>query len=48
MLVCYVIRDYECLQFARRALSLPSKEWQDTAAGDTSLSCELLLTACHI
>ncbi|XP_026333388.1 uncharacterized protein LOC113240330 [Hyposmocoma kahamanoa] len=38
MLVCYVIRDDECLQFARRVLSLPSKEWQDTAAGDTSLS----------
>ncbi|XP_072929769.1 uncharacterized protein [Epargyreus clarus] len=39
MLVCYVIRDEECLRSARRVLSLPSsRDWQDSAAGDTSLS----------
>ncbi|KOB79202.1 Brain-specific angiogenesis inhibitor 1 [Operophtera brumata] len=41
MLVCYVIRDEECLRSARRILSLPSsKEWQESPAGDTSLSCK--------
>ncbi|CAH2249812.1 jg6089 [Pararge aegeria aegeria] len=39
MLVCYVIRDEECLQSARRVLSLPShRDWQDSPVGDTSLS----------
>ncbi|XP_045776830.1 uncharacterized protein LOC123875184 isoform X1 [Maniola jurtina] len=39
MLICYVIRDEECLQSARRVLSLPShRDWQDSPAGDTSLS----------
>ncbi|CAH2094718.1 unnamed protein product [Euphydryas editha] len=39
MLICYVIRDEECLQSARRVLSMPShRDWQDSPAGDTSLS----------
>ncbi|XP_063539300.1 uncharacterized protein LOC134748443 isoform X1 [Cydia strobilella] len=39
MLICYVIRDEECLRSARRALSMGEpREWQDSPAGDTSLS----------
>ncbi|XP_068619034.1 uncharacterized protein [Battus philenor] len=39
MLVCYVIHDDECLQSAKRMLSLPShRDWEDSPAGDTSLS----------
>ncbi|XP_049877958.1 uncharacterized protein LOC126375149 isoform X2 [Pectinophora gossypiella] len=38
MLICYVIRDDECLQSARRVLSLSSKDWHESPAGDTSLS----------
>ncbi|KAJ2953412.1 hypothetical protein O0L34_g1002 [Tuta absoluta] len=39
MLICYVIRDDECLQSARRVLSLPNnRDWQDSPHGDTSLS----------
>ncbi|CAK1583789.1 unnamed protein product [Parnassius mnemosyne] len=39
MLVCYVIHDDECLQSAKRVLSFPSqREWEDSPAGDTSLS----------
>ncbi|XP_061384385.1 uncharacterized protein LOC116773247 isoform X3 [Danaus plexippus] len=39
MLICYVIWDEECLQSAKRVLSLPSqREWQESPAGDTSLS----------
>ncbi|XP_026494310.2 uncharacterized protein LOC113399404 isoform X1 [Vanessa tameamea] len=39
MLICYVIRDEECLQSARKVLSLPShRDWQESPAGDTSLS----------
>ncbi|KAL0869001.1 hypothetical protein ABMA27_007322 [Loxostege sticticalis] len=39
MLVCYVIRDEECLRSARRVLSLtPHRDWQESPAGDTSLS----------
>ncbi|CAG4954425.1 unnamed protein product [Parnassius apollo] len=39
MLVCYVIHDDECLQSAKRVLSLPfHREWEDSPGGDTSLS----------
>ncbi|KAM3960477.1 LOW QUALITY PROTEIN: uncharacterized protein ACR2FA_005385 [Aphomia sociella] len=38
MLVCYVIRDEECVRSARRVLSLPARDWNDSPAGDTSLS----------
>ncbi|XP_075982923.1 uncharacterized protein LOC142981120 isoform X2 [Anticarsia gemmatalis] len=39
ILVCYVIRDEECLRATRRILSLSSsREWEDSPAGDTSLS----------
>ncbi|CAH2045135.1 unnamed protein product, partial [Iphiclides podalirius] len=39
MLVCYVIHDDECLQSAKRVLSLPShRGWDESPAGDTSLS----------
>ncbi|CAG9789418.1 unnamed protein product [Diatraea saccharalis] len=38
MLLCYVLRDEECVRAARRALSLASRDWQDSPAGDTSLS----------
>ncbi|KAJ0173542.1 hypothetical protein K1T71_010691 [Dendrolimus kikuchii] len=39
MVVCYVIRDEECLRSARRVLSLqPHKHWHDEPNGDTSLS----------
>lgn len=39
MLVCYVIRDEECVRAARSALSLSnSRNWDHSPAGDTSLS----------
>ncbi|XP_053613958.1 uncharacterized protein LOC128677270 isoform X1 [Plodia interpunctella] len=38
MLVCYVLRDEECLRSARRVLSLPHRDWHESRAGDTSLS----------
>lgn len=39
MLVCYIIRDEECLRAVRSILPLRGKtEWQDSPAGDTSIS----------
>ncbi|GBP87661.1 hypothetical protein EVAR_58036_1 [Eumeta japonica] len=42
MVVCYVLRDEECLRAARRVLALGPAHgapWADSPAGDTSLSC---------
>ncbi|KAG7297833.1 hypothetical protein JYU34_018576 [Plutella xylostella] len=39
MVICYVIYDDECMSLARRAFSLtPSRDWEDSPVGDTSLS----------
>lgn len=41
MLVYYVIRDEDCLRAARRLLSSSeNREWTESRAGDTSLSCK--------
>ncbi|KAG6457700.1 hypothetical protein O3G_MSEX010437 [Manduca sexta] len=39
MLVCYVVRDEECIRSTRRVLALaPARDWRSEPAGDTSLS----------